>query len=130
MTRFHCTPLLLGTLLAALFLPAVALPADPELAFAVVLRISKDKKQVVAQVASGSSVAEAALIPADSVQDNPIWKKLEICHALRIEVVKVPEGYRVVSLKALDAGMLPMTLQGIAGDCLLKKALEYAPLVD
>jgi len=28
------------------------------------------------------------------------------------------------------AGMLPMALQGIAGECLLKKALDYAPLVD
>jgi hypothetical protein len=26
--------------------------------------------------------------------------------------------------------MLPMVLQGFAGDCLLKKALELAPLVD
>jgi hypothetical protein len=44
--------------------------------------------------------------------------------------IKTPEGYRILSLKNLDAGMLPMPLQGIAGDCLTKKALEFAPAID
>jgi hypothetical protein len=64
------------------------------------------------------------------VLDNPIWKKLEVCHSLRAEAWKNPDGYRIVGLKLLDAGMLPMTLQGLAGDCLLKKALEFAPQID
>lgn len=126
-------PLFFGLLAAMtllLMLPPLGAAADPELIFAVVLKIPKDKKQITAQVAAGSTTSESLLIPGEPVQDNPIWKKLEICHAIRAEAFKVAEGYRLVSIKALDAGMLPMTLQGVAGDCLMKKALEYAPLVD
>jgi hypothetical protein len=103
---------------------------DPEPLFAVVLKVPKDRKQVTAQVATANATAESQLIPTEAILDNPAWKKLEICYALRVEAFKTPEGYRVVSVRVLDAGMLPMTLQGIAGDCMLKKALEYAPLVD
>ncbi|MBI4400320.1 MAG: hypothetical protein HY581_01665 [Nitrospirae bacterium] len=103
---------------------------DPLLIFAVVTKVPKDRKQVTAQVAVGGTVTEATLIASDAVFDNLIWKKLEICHAIRAEAWKNEEGYRLVSMKTLDAGMLPMPLQGIAGDCLLKKALEFAPLVD
>ena len=53
-----------------------------------------------------------------------------MCHSLRADGWKTAEGYRIVSIKLLDAGMLPMTLQGLAGDCLLKKALEFAPQID
>ena len=98
--------------------------------FAVVTKVDKDKRQATAQVLAGSAIAETVLIPTDTVQDNLIWKKLEMCHSLKAEATKTPEGYRIMSLKMLDAGMLPMSLQGIAGDCLLKKALEFAPLVD
>lgn len=130
MTARRSPPLLIGTMLAVLLTPTLGSTADPDLIFAVVLKISKDKKQVTAQVATGTTTIESLLIPGEATLDNPIWKKLEICHALRAEAFKVPDGYRLVSIKALDAGMLPMTLQSIAGDCLIKKALEYAPLVD
>lgn len=103
---------------------------DPALVFAVVTKISKDHKQVTAQVLDGTAVSEATLIPSDAILDNPIWKKLEICHSLKLEAWKQPEGYRIASVRGLDAGMLPMPLQGLAGDCLLRKALEVAPLVD
>jgi hypothetical protein len=106
---------------------------DPLLIFAVVTKVPKDKSKVTAQIvvgAGGGTVTETILIASDAVQDNLIWKKLEVCHSLRAEAWKNPDGYRVVSVKILDAGMLPMALQGIAGDCLLKKALEFAPLVD
>jgi hypothetical protein len=109
----------------------VALPQeDPLVLFAVVTKVSKDKKQVVAQVSNGGPAIEAPLIPTESILDNLIWKKLEVCHSLRVEAWKNQEGYRIVSVKVLDAGMLPMALQSIAGDCLIKKALEFAPLVD
>ena len=98
--------------------------------FAVVTKVDKDKRQAVAQVLAGGTVAESVLVPTEAVQDNLIWKKLEMCHSLKAEATKSPEGYRIMSVKMLDAGMLPMSLQGIAGDCLLKKALEFAPLVD
>lgn len=130
MTQRSVRRLVLCLLVSLLMLPSPGFPADPDLFFAVVVKISKDKKQVIAQVSSSSTTGESALIPTDTVLDNPIWKKLEICHALRAEGFKVAEGYRLVSIKAIDAGMLPMTLQGIAGDCLIKKAIEFAPLVD
>jgi hypothetical protein len=111
-----------------------AVPAqnEPLTIFAVVTKVSKDRRQVTAQVAgaSGGGTAEAALVPNDAVLDNLIWRKLEVCHALRVEGWKTGEGYRIVGVKVLDAGMLPMALQGIAGDCLLKKALEFNPQID
>jgi hypothetical protein len=101
-----------------------------ETVFAVVTNVSKDKKQVTAHVVSGGTVSEATLIPSEAVLENLIWKKLEVCHSLRADAFKVAEGYQIHSVKILDAGMLPMPLQGVAGDCLLKKAMEFAPLVD
>jgi hypothetical protein len=109
---------------------AVALAQqDPLVIFAVVTKVSKDKKQVSAQVAEvGGAAAEAALIPTDPILDNLIWRKLEICHALKAEAWKTSEGYRIVSVRVLDAGMLPMALQGFAGDCMIRKALEFGPV--
>jgi hypothetical protein len=103
---------------------------DPEVVFAVVTKVQKDRRQVLAQVSTGSQATEMSLIPSEALLENPSWKKLEICHSLKAEGWKQPEGYRIVSMKLLDAGMLPMTLQGLAGDCLLKKALEFAPQID
>ncbi|MBM4133657.1 MAG: hypothetical protein FJ245_07805 [Nitrospira sp.] len=117
---------------AALFFSATAAQPqqDPLIIFAVVTKVSKDKKQVTAQVSDGGPSVEAALIPTDPILDNLIWRKLEICHALKAEAWKNQEGYRLVSIRVLDAGMLPMPLQGVAGDCLIKKALDFGPLVD
>ena len=42
----------------------------------------------------------------------------------------VAEGFQIVTVHVIDAGMLPMSLQAFAGDCLIKKAVEIAPLVD
>jgi hypothetical protein len=33
-------------------------------------------------------------------------------------------------VKVIDSSQLPMELQGVAGDCLIRKALEIAPLAD
>jgi hypothetical protein len=111
-------------------LAVLAAAQDPEVVFAVVTKVPKDRKVVTAQVLVGGAPTEAMLIATDAVLDSPIWKKLEMCHSLRAEAWKVPEGYRVVGVKALDASMLPMALQGLAGDCLLKRALEFAPQID
>ncbi len=115
-----------------LFLTAAVVLAqqDPELLFAVVTKVSKNRQQVTAQVLSGAVVSETTLIASEAVVDNLIWRKLEVCHAIKAEAWKNAEGYRVVSIRALDAGMLPMALQGIAGDCMVKKALEIAPQGD
>jgi hypothetical protein len=101
-----------------------------ETIFAVVTSVSKDKRQAGAQVSVEGTLSAATLVPSDDVLDNMIWRNLEICHSLKAEGVKAGEGYRITSVKGLDAGMLPMVLQGVAGECLLKKALEFAPLVD
>ncbi len=101
-----------------------------ETIFAVVTSVPKDKRQITAEISVGGTVSQATLSPTDEILDNMIWRTLEMCHALKAEGLKVGDGYRVTSVKALDAGMLPMALQGIAGECLLKKALEFAPLVD
>ncbi len=117
----------LSILLAAILVMA---QQDPQVIFAVVTKVPKDRQRVTAQVSTAGAATEATLIATETILENLIWKKLEVCHSLRAEAWKTAEGYRLVSVKVLDAGMLPMTLQGIAGDCLLKKALEFAPLVD
>ena len=107
--------------------------SDQTTIFAVVTKVPKDRRQVTAQVAASAtttSIAESVLIPSDLVLENPIWRKLEVCHSLRAEAWKTADGYRLAGVKILDAGMLPMALQGIAGDCLLKKALEFNPQID
>lgn len=115
----------------AMFIWFMACPVSAqETIFAVVTSVPKDKRLVSAEISVGGTLSQAILAPTEEVLDNPIWRNLEICHALKTEGVKIGEGYRVTSAKALDAGMLPMALQGIAGECLLKKALEFAPLVD
>jgi hypothetical protein len=49
---------------------------------------------------------------------------------MRLEAYKIAEGFQVVTVHVIDASMLPMSLQSYAGDCLIKKAIEIAPLVD
>jgi hypothetical protein len=103
---------------------------EDSIAFAVVSEPPKDKGRIAARVSIEGSVADMKLLATDQILSNPIWKKLEICHAMKIEGQKVAEGFRVVSVRVLDSAMLPMVLQGFAGDCLLKKALDVAPFVD
>lgn len=124
-------PLLFAFLLSSSFQFSAPLASAEEVTlFAVVTKVPKEKTKVTAQISTGGNVSEATLIPSENVLENPIWKKLEICHSLRAEGSKTSDGYRITSVRILDAGMLPMPLQGVAGDCLLKKALEFAPLVD
>jgi hypothetical protein len=120
-----------------LLLTGVISTADPVLAqdgelqhFAVVTKPPKDKSAVIAQVSAEGTVSETKLIPSERVLTNPVWRTLEMCHSLKAEVRKVPEGYQVLSVRILDASMLPMNLQSTAGDCLIQKAVEVAPLVD
>lgn len=103
---------------------------DEQLIFAVVSEIPKDRSRVAARISINDVVSDAKLFASDTILNNLIWKKLEICHAMRIEGVKVPEGIKVSSVRVIDAAMLPMSLQTFAGDCLIKKAIEVAPLVD
>ena len=105
--------------------------ADGEvLGFAVVSEAPRDKARVLAKVSVNDVVSDMKLLASDTILNNLIWKKLEICHAMRIEGYKVAEGFQIVTVHVIDASMLPMSLQSFAGDCLIKKAIEIAPLVD
>lgn len=100
------------------------------IAFAVVSEPPKDKTRVPAKVAIEGVVSDLKLLASEQILSNPVWRRLEICHAMKLEGQKVQDGFRVASVRMIDGAMLPMVLQGFAGDCLLKKALEMAPLVD
>lgn len=105
--------------------------ADGEtLAFAVVSETPKDKARIAAKVSVNDAVSDMKLIASETILNNLIWKKLEICHAMKLHGYKVADGFQVVTVHVIDASMLPMSLQTFAGDCLIKKAIEVAPLVD
>jgi len=125
----------LSLLLALFILIAIgtvsSVQADGEvLGFAVVSEAPKDKARVSAKVSVNDVVSDMMLLASEKILNNLIWKKLEICHAMKLEGFKVAEGFQVVTVHVIDAGMLPMSLQSFAGDCLIKKAVEIAPLVD
>lgn len=103
---------------------------DDVTAFAVVSDPPKDKARVSAKTLLDGTVSDMKLVPAESVVGNTVWRNLEICHALKLEGTKSGDGFRVNSVRVLDASMLPMALQGYAGDCLIKKAVEIAPMAD
>ena len=110
---------------------ASSVQADGEiLGFAVVSEAPKDKARVSAKVSVNDVVSDMKLLASETILNNLIWKKLEICHAMRLEGYKVAEGFQIITVHVIDAGMLPMSLQSFAGDCLIKKAVEIAPLVD
>lgn len=100
------------------------------LIFAVVSEVPKNKARVAVKASINDVVSDTKLLASEAILNNLIWKNLEICHAMRVEGTKTAEGYQVVSVRVIDAGMLPMSLQSFAGDCLIKKAIEVAPLVD
>jgi hypothetical protein len=125
MTRFR--------LLAILMVLGCVVPGWAEndvTVFAVVSDPPKDKARVSAKALLDGTVSDMKLVPADSVLGNTVWRNLEICHALKLEGTKSGDGFGVTSARVLDASMLPMALQGYAGDCLIKKAVEIAPMAD
>ncbi|HSF66538.1 MAG TPA: hypothetical protein VLA67_03810 [Nitrospiraceae bacterium] len=113
------------------FVTVFSVRAEGEvLGFAVVSEPPKDRARVAAKVSINDAVSDMKLLASETILNNLIWKKLEICHAIRMEGFKVAEGFQIVTVHVIDAGMLPMSLQSFAGDCLIKKAIEIAPLVD
>lgn len=119
--------------LGMLVIFAVGAPAwadDEQVFFAVVSDVPKDTTRISAKVLQDGVSSDLKLIPGDLVIGNPVWRSLEVCHALKIEGVKIGDGLKVMSARVLDASMLPMALQGFAGDCLIKKAVEIAPLAE
>ncbi len=103
---------------------------DEQVFFAVVSDVPKDKTRISAKVLQDGASSDMKLMPSDTVVTNPVWRTLEVCHALKIEGVRLGDGLKVMSARVLDASMLPMGLQGYAGDCLIKKAVEIAPLAE
>ncbi len=126
MKWFVCVVLGFTIILAAL----VGHSEDDLLIFAVVTEVPKDKSRVTVKASINDVATDTKLLASDTILNNLIWKKLEICHAMRVEGIKAPDGYKVMTVRIIDASMLPMSLQSIAGDCLIKKAIEVAPLVD
>ena len=108
-----------------------ALPqGDPATIFAVVTKVPRDRSQIPARILAGGQVTDSLLLAPDEILGNPVWRTLEMCHSLKAEAWKTPGGYRLVSVRVVNPSMLPMELQGVAGDCLIRKALEIAPLAD
>ncbi len=124
-TMVLCVGLILG-----LGPSPVSAQQDSFLIFAVITEEPTDKSRVTAQVLAGETVQEARLLANERLQGHVMWRKLEMCHSIRAEVRREGADYQVLSFKMLSAFMLPMALQGIEGDCLLKKAMQYAPLID
>ncbi len=124
------SPLLMLLGLMMLGTSSMAQAEGETLAYAVVSEAPKDKAQVMAKVSINDAVSDMKLLASETILNNLIWNKLEICHAMRLEGYKGPEGFQVVTVHVIDAGMLPMSLQSIAGDCLIKKAIEVVPLRD
>jgi hypothetical protein len=127
--------MLRGLLITGLLTLAVG-PAWPQqdndapLIFAVVTKAPKDRAKVSARVFAGGQIVDSVLLVPDHIVRNPIWRTLEICHSLRAGAWKTPDGFKLDSVRVIDSGQLPMELQGVAGDCLIRKALEIAPLAD
>ncbi len=63
--------------------------------FAVVSEVPKDKARVSVKAVSDGAVSDLKLLPGESVQDNLIWRKLEICHAMKVEGTRVADGFKV-----------------------------------
>jgi hypothetical protein len=116
------------SLTLSLFVPVWA--DDDTVVFAVVSDVPKDRSRVSAKALLDGAVSDLKLLPGDTILGNPVWRTLEVCHALKLEGMKMGDGFKVSTARVLDASMLPMALQGYAGDCLIKKAVEIAPLAD
>ncbi len=112
----------------SLFVPVWA--DDDTVVFAVVSDVPKDRSRVSAKALLDGAVSDLKLLPGETILGNPVWRTLEVCHALKLVGMKIGDGFKVTSARVLDASMLPMALQGYAGDCLIKKAVEIAPLAD
>ena len=112
----------------SLFVPVWA--DDDTVVFAVVSDVPKDRSRVSAKALLDGAVSDLKLLPGELILGNPVWRTLEVCHALKLEGMKIGDGFKVTAARVLDASMLPMALQGYAGDCLIKKAVEIAPLAD
>lgn len=105
-------------------------PGDALLAFAVVTKVPKDLAKVSARVFVGGQVVDSVLLAPETIIGNPIWRTLEICHSLRLGAWKTPEGFKLDTVRVIDSSQLPMELQGVAGDCLIRKAVDIAPMVE
>jgi hypothetical protein len=103
---------------------------DPPLIYAVVTKVPKDLGKVSARVFAAGQVTDSVLLVPDHIVHNPVWRALEICHSVRAEGWKTPDGYKLETARVIDSSMLPFELQGVAGDCLIRKALDVAPMAD
>jgi hypothetical protein len=65
------------------------------LGFAVVSEAPKDKARVAAKVSINDAVSDMKLLASETILNNLIWKKLEICHAMRLRGSKLLKDFRL-----------------------------------
>ncbi|MEK6533240.1 MAG: hypothetical protein AABZ52_05055, partial [Nitrospirota bacterium] len=58
---------------------------EDQLVYAVVSEVPKDKTKISAKIAIDGAVTDTKLLVSEAIVGNLIWKKLEICHAMRLE---------------------------------------------
>lgn len=126
----YLPPLLTALGLIAMGTVILAQAEGETLAYAVVSETPTDKAQITAKVSINDAVSDMKLLASETILSNLIWKKIEICHAMRLDGYKTAEGFQVVAVHMINSGMLPMSLQSFAGDCLIKKAIEIPPFRD
>ena len=76
-----------GMAFLVLFLLGTATGARSEeelLIFAVVSEVPKDKSRVAVKASITDVATDTKLLASDTILNNLIWKKLEICHAMRV----------------------------------------------
>jgi hypothetical protein len=71
----------------SLFTPAWA--DDDTVVFAVVSDVPKDRSRVSAKALLDGAVSDLKLLPGDTILGNPVWRTLEVCHALKLEGMKM-----------------------------------------
>ena len=105
MTARLSLPLMLCALIM-LETASVVLADGEILGFAVVSEVPKDKARVSAKLSVNDAVSDMKLLASETILNNLIWKKLEICHSMKIEGYKVAEGFQIVTVHMIDASML------------------------
>ncbi|HZH48227.1 MAG TPA: hypothetical protein VFD86_00525, partial [Nitrospira sp.] len=76
-----CMALSLTIVLGAL---GVGYSDEELLIFAVVTEVPKDKSRVTVKASINDVASDTKLLASDTILNNLIWKKLEICHAMRV----------------------------------------------
>ena len=108
-----------------------AVAEEDVIAFAVVSELPKDKTRSSSEsgnrwIGQRDNASGLRSHPVEFDLENN-WKSVTLSSS---KGKSLQRDFGYTPIRAIDAAMLPMVLQGVAGDCLLKKALELAPFID